>query len=61
MFICYSHSENLSGIMSVKDHRENSLSGVHVEFAWILNEKHVPIVILFFSSLEKQVIWKEHG
>ena len=56
MFICYSHSENLSGIMSVKDHRENSLSGVHVEFAWILNEKHVPIVILFFSSLEKQVI-----
>lgn len=48
MFICYSHSENLSGIMSAEDHRENSLSGVHIEFAWILNEKHVPIVILFF-------------
>lgn len=57
MFICYSHSENLSGIMSAEDHRENSLSGVHIEFAWILNEKHVPIVILFFFlSLEKQVI-----
>lgn len=42
--------------MSVEDHRENSLSGVHIEFAWTLNEKHVPIAILFFSSLEKQVI-----
>lgn len=38
------------------NHRENSLSGGHVELAWILNEKHVPIVISFFSSLEKQVI-----